>query len=275
VATMRAWVPGFGALILVLAGLPAAGDEVSTDATEPPPYEEFLVLPLRIHILSATDLPEIDCGLTDDDIARIVGKVNGIWNKAGVHFGLESIVREPAVGQAKFRLTRDLNGAPPLGLFRILLPSESRRFDGLHVYYIHKFSVNGVYLGDDFAIVQETAKLRPVEGGIDEPIPRVTAHELGHALGLKHRQDRTNLLASGTTGTLLNAEEVQIAREKALNRKGAFTVESLREKARKEASDGDRETALRLWTWLGEIPGDDREEARRELDRLKQVVDGK
>ena len=41
--------------------------------------------------------------------------------------------------------------------------------------------VNGVYAGKDYAIVQETASLRPVEGGIDEPIPRVTAHELAHA----------------------------------------------------------------------------------------------
>ena len=40
---------------------------------------------------------------------------------------------------------------------------------GLDVYYIHKFSANGVYLGDRVAFVQETAALRKVEGGIDEP----------------------------------------------------------------------------------------------------------
>ena len=89
------------------------------------------------------------------------------------------------------------------------------RATGMDVYYIHKFAVNGVYLGDRMAFVQETARLRPVPGGIDEPLPRVTAHELGHALGLPHRQDRTNLLASGTTGTTLNEAEVARSREKA------------------------------------------------------------
>jgi len=40
----------------------------------------------------------------------------------------------------------------------------------------------------------------------------VTSHELGHALSLPHRQDRTNLMASGTTGTLLNDSEIERTR---------------------------------------------------------------
>ncbi len=90
----------------------------------------------------------------------------------------------------------------------------------------------------NFATVQDTAELRPVAGGIDEPIPRVTAHELGHALGLSHRQDRTNLLASGTTGTLLNTAEVAMARRKARTLPGTETVASAAEKReRAEAQD--------------------------------------
>ena len=202
------------ALVAVRDGSPSAkGEERAADPApdrvmDPPAYDEFLVIPLRVHVLSATDLPEVDCLLSDADVRRIVGKVNGIWHKAGIHWGLETPVREPAARQARFRLARDLVGKDDLRLFPLLLPEASRDFDGLHVYYLHAFPVNGVYMGDDYAIVQETARLREVEGGIDEPIPRVTAHELGHALGLPHRQARTNLLASGTTGTGLNAEEV-------------------------------------------------------------------
>ncbi|HZK81917.1 MAG TPA: hypothetical protein VFC46_12640, partial [Humisphaera sp.] len=227
------------------------------DVTEPPAYSDFLIIPLRIHILSATDLPEVDCKLTDADIDRILGKMNGIWHNAGIHFGLESIVHEKAAQQAEFQeLGQKLDGPMPLDAFNMLRPESTRRFDGLHVYYIHRFSVNGVYLGADYAFVQETAALRHVSGGIDEPIPRVTAHELGHALSLPHRQARTNLMASGTTGTLLNSEEISKAREKAMKIKGAATVATWRQSAEAARAAKDNSRAKQIWIWLAGIPGE-------------------
>ena len=245
-------------LIVVALSLAAAGpaEPASPDVTEAPPADQFVVIPLRVHVLSG-DAPEVDCKLTDADVERIVGKVNKVWRAAGVHFGLESIVREPAARVDQFKRVRDEIGAAPLNLYRILRPDNSRQLDGLHVYYVHRMPVNGVWMGEDFAIVQETASLRPVEGGIDEPVPRVTSHELGHALGLPHRQDRTNLMASGTTGTLLNEAEVKTARERALRIKGGLryadclegapTNERLRrwadEVSREGASPSDRRVA--------------------------------
>ncbi len=244
-------------LAALLIGLVATADDEPKppDVTEPPAAETFWVVPLRVHVLGAPDLPELDCALTDDDVRRIVGKANRVWQPAGVHFGLESIVREPAERLDQFAEARGEAGPgrTPLGLYRIVLPEASREFDGLHVYYLHKFSVNGVYLGDGVAIVQETAALRPVEGGIDEPLPRVTAHELGHALGLPHRQDRTNLLASGTTGTLLNAAEVERVRSRIATVAGARSVPDLRRAV--EDADDDPDRARRLRDWLAEIPG--------------------
>ncbi|MEO6810810.1 MAG: matrixin family metalloprotease [Isosphaeraceae bacterium] len=237
-------------VLLALAASPAQ----TADVTEPPSFDQFIVIPLRVHVLLADDLPEIDCHLTDADLERIIGRVNTIWHVAGIHFGLESIVREQAALPLWFRAYRDLEPRRrlPLGLYQLLLPIESRRFEGLHVYYLHEFPVNGVYFGDDFALVQETSALRTVPGGIDEPIPRVTAHELGHALGLSHRQDRTNLLASGTTGTLLNQAEVSLARSKATRIAGALPIAELRKAV--EASD-DLERARMLRGWLDQIPG--------------------
>jgi hypothetical protein len=263
------------ALILPFAGVfvfsssRSLGDEPPADATQPPAYEQFFVIPLRVHILTAADLPEVDCHLSDADIQRILSKVNRIWNKAGIHWGLESIVKEPAARQARFRIARELDGPGNLALFRILIPEASRPFEGINVYYVHQFPVNGVWMGEDFAIVQETAKLRPVEGGIDEPVPRVTAHELGHALGLSHRQARTNLLASGTTGTSLNTAEVETARRQALRIPGVATVEGLRQAARKAAEAGDVATARRSWLWLSQIPGDAAEDAKKQLGELE------
>ena len=267
----------------------AAGESATEDVTAPPTYEEFIVIPLRVHVLRATDLPEVDCKLSDDDVRRVVGKVNAVvWHKAGVHFALESIRREPAGRQDEFRAWRErFGGLVPLDVYPLLRPdpsgadekpsapeAEAPAFEGLHVYYVHEMPTNGVYFGDPdghaagFAFVKETASLRTVEGGIDEPIPRVTAHELGHALGLRHRQNWTNLMQSGTTGTLLNAAEVSTAREVAKKLAGAAPVATWRERA--VAADGAREAerAKQVWGWLAEIPGDGAAEAAERRDAV-------
>jgi len=212
-------------VVLALVRCAFAGD-APPDVTNAPAPDEFVIIPLRVHVLGG-DAEEVDCKLSDADVERILGKVNRVWSVAGVHFGLESIVREPAARVGEFKETRDRVGSTPLSLYRILRPKGSATFDGLHVYYVHKMPVNGVWMGEDFAFVQETARLREVEGGIDEPVPRVTSHELGHALGLPHRQARTNLMASGTTGTLLNEAEVKVARETARKTKGAVDYEEV------------------------------------------------
>ena len=226
----------------------------SPDVTEVPPAADFLVLPLRVHILSATDLPAIECGLTDDDIARIVGKVNGIWHKAGIHWALGPIVREPAANQDRFKALEPKEGRKPLTLYRMLVPEQSRADEGIDVYYLHAFPVNGVFFGNRTAFVQETAKLRPVLGGIDEPLPRVTAHELGHALGLPHRQDRTNLLASGTSGTLLNRDEVERVRGRAPRMPGVLTEPDLRRQFDQAKDKGDAVEVARLDLILSALP---------------------
>jgi len=119
------------------------------------------------------------------------------------------------------------------------------------VYYVHELPVNGVYLGANIGFVKETASLRKVEGGIDEPIPRVTSHEIGHALGLPHRQNKTNLMASGTTGTILNEAEVSVTRTTAKKLAGMMTVIDCEAAAEKTA---DVEVAKRLRQALASLP---------------------
>jgi hypothetical protein len=258
------------ALFLSLLGSSSRADgPVEKSGPALPPYESFLVIPLRVHVLSSKDLPEVDCALTDADIQRVLKKMNGIWHHAGIHWLIDDLVREPAARQDEFKRRREDLGpeaARSMALFRTLVPAESKAKEGMNVYYIHKFSVNGVYLGNGVAFVQDTAKLQPVEGGIDEPVPRVTAHELGHSLGLPHRQDITNLLASGKNGTSLNAAEIESARTHAREMKGSRDVAAVRKEAEEATGKGDKAKARRLWSALAEIPGEGAAEAARRRD---------
>ena len=79
------------------------------------------------HVLSAPDLELANCKLKDADVTRIVGKLNTIWHKAGIHFGLESIVREPAAQRGRFRLMAELRrGTGDLG-FPVAATQEGPR----------------------------------------------------------------------------------------------------------------------------------------------------
>jgi hypothetical protein len=231
-------------LALLIATTAPAADRATVPA--PPPREDVLFLPLHVHVLSCPNRPDIDCKLTDDDLARILAKANKVWRQAGVQF-VVTVHREPAADVEAFDRRRE--SAPPsaLGVYRTLAPPATRDLPGLHVYYVHELPPNGVYLGGNICFVKETARLKEVEGGIDEPIPRVTSHELGHALGLPHRQARTNLMASGTTGTSFNEEETAIARGKAKEVKGALTLTQAEQaaEAAEKAGEQERTKALR------------------------------
>ena len=95
-------------------------------------------------------------------------------------------------------------------------------------------------------MVKATAALRKVPDGIDEPIPRVTSHELGHGLGLPHRQDRTNLMQSGTTGTTLNEAEVKTTRAMAEKTPGLIRYKDLASLIEKE-QNAERKSLLTRW----------------------------
>jgi hypothetical protein len=227
------------------------------------PVEEYRFVPVRVHLLRASESPAVGTTLTKTDVERIFRKANGIWHAAGIHLWTESIVEE------KPAKVEDPH-APILGSpteLRPLRPVDSRPEGMFHVYYVGRMGVNGIFMGRDAVFVQQSAQLRVVEGGIDEPLPRVTSHELGHGFGLSHRQERTNLMASGTTGTSLNEAEIKAARETCdgfdwVNSTSAFLDAA--DKLRSAKKDSEAESRYRA---VGELPGESplKERAKKAL----------
>ncbi len=240
---------GLPALLLMSCGLNFPLRAVGEAATNEFSFDEYLVAGVRVHLLAAKDSPDIQTTLTERDIDRIVEKVNRVWAQAGIHFYVESLVHEEATRQETNARPRNVTRSDLLEL----RPEASKAASMFHLYYLKNMPVNGIYFPDAI-FVKDTASLQRVEGGIDEPLPRVTSHELGHAFGLPHRQDRTNLMASGTTGTWLNETEIHEARETARAMSGVEPASSLLNKAEALLRANNKSDAANLFSRLATIP---------------------
>jgi hypothetical protein len=244
--------PEFLLKLIALAGsglifVQSARGQASTNQFS---FNDYLLAPVRVHLLSAQDSPAIQTTLTEKDITRILGKINGVWAQAGLHFYLESLMREEANQQEISSQPGTQSGR--LGLLG-LRPSQSKATNIFHIYYLKQMSVNGIYFPEAI-FVKDTASLRTVEGGIDEPLPRVSSHELGHAFGLPHRQNTTNLMASGTTGTWLNDEEISQTRQTARRFDWIEPAPAMMEKANALFRENKVQNAATVYSRLATIP---------------------
>lgn len=223
--------------------------------------EDFRLLPLRIHLLRSK-APDLDSKLRESDARRVLGKINAIWKPAGLQFWAESIRSEEAHNQDLYTSLGQNRTESHLRLVRPRTSLSDRMF---HLYYVRKMRPNGICLNasPQLLFVKDTAELDPVPGGIDEPLPRVSAHEIGHALGLPHRQDLLNLMASGTTGILLNEQEIRTARATAERFEWRLTPQAALKVADQRAREKSPE-AQALYTALSQLPIGEVAKAARE-----------
>ena len=196
------------AVFLIVSAQRGVGD-VPVPAAQPEGKPPVLTVPVRVHLMESKGTPAMHTTLAESDVRRIFGKVNMVWSQAGIRFEIESIVHTAADA-----VRAELEKKDEFVRVNSMIPKPSLSTTALNVCYVKEVKPNG-FFHSGLIVVKDTASLREVEGGLDEPIPRVTSHEIGHALSLSHRQDRTNLMASGMTGFSLNDTEIAAARERA------------------------------------------------------------
>ena len=155
-------------------------------ATNKPPYIPVYRIPLRVHLGKTARGPQ--------DFVEILDEINDIWwSQAGICFEFDVVKYDEQLDK------------------------------GIDVWFmpaLREFSrINGYYRGDHEIYVRDTPILGPAAHPANSPTARTTAHELGHALGLHHRQDSDdNLMRSKTFGWHLNQREIALARKAAFRK---------------------------------------------------------
>ena len=250
--TARPGRPSWWVLVATLGVLLALVGSVQAETVFT--AEEYRLIPLRLHLLRAKDASTLHTTLTAADARRILGKINQVWRPAGIQFYAESLRIEEAGAQS---LYVGLGENRTEAHLRLIRPRGSLSDQVFHLYFIGEMGPNGICLDHSFQLlfVKQSAKLYQVPGGIDEDLPRVCAHEIGHALDLPHRQDTFNLMASGTTGTSLNEEEIATARKAAGQWKWVLAPATALAAAERLEQSGARENAVALLEALAGLPG--------------------
>lgn len=170
------------------------------------PRRDRLTVPVSVFILYAPDVKIVGDRVDEQEILRVFSGVNNIWAAAAIIVEVMEIRRLRAPSAV---LADTMNG--DFASFRSFLnarddptPSSQLKF-----YYVPGAGIaKGVTEEDSIFISTGLSR---------DEIIRVSAHEAGHALGLKHTiSDTDRLMYPGSDGTTLSEGEVNDARKGAL-----------------------------------------------------------
>ena len=134
---------------------------------------------LRVHLANSSRTPQ--------EFEPILAEINKIWQtQAGICFEIHTVDHDITL------------------------------IDGLDMWFSPDIGgYNGYYDGEHIQM-SDAPVLAHAANPARSPAARTAAHELGHALNLRHRQDSDeNLMRSRTYGWHLNAQEIRHARETA------------------------------------------------------------
>lgn len=217
----------FFCVICVICGQPGPGLEIGprvttvgilftlvTAGSALPAQDSVIRVPIRVHLLHSSQSASLTTTLTEREARDLLNTANTVWRAAGIHWEIESVVREESLHGALFDslITQQLPATDARQL--AIIPRTNLLNPGWNLFLIRDYGqiAGGVFWPEVPGIVLAQKGM-----GIDLPPTGrggfTLAHELGHSLGLRHVpcDESRNILAVGcwradSTSTLAPAQ---------------------------------------------------------------------
>lgn len=176
--------------------------ESATAVATPENETPHISLPLSIYIIDSED-DSFNSARNEEEIRQIIVRANTIWAQANIELELQTIERITLPDNVMTGIVR--------GDFSSFFADVTSQFAVPNPSLINGFFAQQI--GGPNGIVPFNSRVFFIT---DEPSvldERVTAHEIGHILGLHHvLDDSERLMFSGTNGINLSDEEILVAR---------------------------------------------------------------
>jgi hypothetical protein len=163
-------------------------------------FDEILALPVRAHIVS-DDSGYYTTSRSVEEVAGLFVEVNRIWAPAKIKFEDEVVESRLSFGAIPKALNKNLD---ELRAHKNIDPEK------INVFFVQSLNsaINGfTVVGENIILISDYNRVNDF---------RTLAHELGHAVGLKHVEDSGSLMHRRTNGEDLSGLEINLAREGAL-----------------------------------------------------------
>lgn len=182
---------------------------------------EPIALNVRVHLLQSAEFEPLNSGLSDAALATLFEGVNAIWERAGVVWNVESIIREPAQNAEEFLRAFRGEVPPSVQILSSIFPQDSLLRGEWNVIVVKDLGAiaGGFYLNTVGVVI--FGEFGPIGAqSVTGAGRRILAHELGHSLGLDHVPctPEGNLMSPGCASadrTRLTTEQVESARRQA------------------------------------------------------------